>query len=74
MIRQKIRLVDKGIPFQSEVDCLILEYFHRIRLSKMGYHSNFENLSVWKADAFLTISEELDKIRSEEMKAAKAKR
>lgn len=57
----------------NEATPVVSEYLTRLRLAKIGYTSDMRNLSVTKGEAFLFISQELDRLESEEMKR-KAKR
>ena len=40
------------------------EYLTRLRLAKLGYRSNFADLDPFKADCFLIIDTEIDKVRA----------
>jgi hypothetical protein len=46
----------------------------RKRLAKLGYSSEFESLSCWKAEAFMYISQELDRLEAAEMKKRSKRR
>lgn len=50
---------------------MINEYSQRKRLTKLGYTTNINELSAFKAEAFMIIETEIDKLEAEERKKAK---
>jgi hypothetical protein len=50
---------------------LVHEYIGRQRLAKLGFTSDLSKLPSWKAEAFVFISSEVDRLQSEEMKRRK---
>lgn len=47
---------------------LLAEFNQRRRLAKMGYRFRPEALSVFKAECFVLIDSEIDRLEAEEMK------
>lgn len=52
---------------------LISDYIYRKRLAKLGYNFDGENLDAWKAEGFLLIDSEIEKMREKVRKAEAAK-
>ena len=53
---------------------LLMEYFLRQRLTKLGYTTDIGQLSAWKAEAFGIISIQIDQLKAEAVKKASKKR
>ena len=59
----------KEIPFTNEAAPLLAEFNQRRRLAKLGYQFDPGSLSVFKAECFILIDSEIDRLESEAMKA-----
>lgn len=57
--------IKQAIPGASG---LVYEYVERKRLASLGFTSSLSHLDSWKADAFVFIDSQIDKLNSEEMK------
>lgn len=47
---------------------IVSEYIERKRLAGIGFTSPLSDLPAWKAEAFVFIDSQLDKLQAEEMK------
>jgi hypothetical protein len=74
LIKAQVRAAFKEIPFTNEAAPLLAEFNQRRRLAKMGYHFDIRRLSAWKADCFVLIDSEIDRLECEEMNAGKGGR
>jgi hypothetical protein len=62
-------LAFKGLKGQeNETSWIVAEYNARMRLAKLGYTETIENLDCIKADMFLIIDQEIDKLEKEKNK------
>jgi hypothetical protein len=62
------------VKYQNEAAPLIAEYNVRRRLSKLGYTFDGDRLSAFKAQCFVIIATELDKLELDEAKRRKTGR
>lgn len=58
----------KDHGYANESVPYISEFFARQRLSKLGFTSDFSELDINKAEAFLIIDSEVERLKSEMMK------
>ena len=68
------RAAYKGSPLQNEAAPYVMEYLERKRLSKLGFTSPLGELSAMKAEIFVMIDVELDKLQSESTGAKHGRR
>lgn len=52
----------------------VYEYTQRMRMHELGFMDNLDNLDCITAEAFTIISNEIEKVKSEEMKKKTTKR
>jgi hypothetical protein len=60
----------ESVPLASPI---VGEYIQRKRLASLGYSSRLSDLPAWKAEAFILIDSQIDKINSDEMKKKQRK-
>ena len=76
MIRQQVKAVIKGPKhFRNEAFPVVQEFFQRKALAKIGFHGgSLSDVSFEKAERLLEVHNEVERLRSEEMKPRKGKR
>jgi len=57
-----------GVDPHNPYNWFINEYSDRIRLKKMGFNSSFNDLDPFKAQVFIKIDVELDRLRERRQK------
>lgn len=62
------------MKYQNGSMPLFVEYFLRQRMAKLGYTSNINTLSAWKAESFGVIDLEIAGLKAEAAKKASKKR
>lgn len=68
------RAAYKGHGLQNEAAPFLAEYCQRKRLAKLGFVTNINELSAYKADIFSMIDAEIDSIQIEQSKRSHGKR
>jgi hypothetical protein len=57
----------------NETAYFVAEYHNRMRLRKLGFVDDLENLDAVTAEFFIEISQQLNRLESEEMKSKSSK-
>ena len=57
--------------YSNEAQSYCFEYFARMRLAKLGFMSNFNDLSLEDAEAFLAIDGEVESLKAKMAKKGK---
>lgn len=58
-----VRAVYDSLDFRNEATPLVSEFIDRRRLAKLGFTSSFDELTAWKADAFIVIDVKLEELK-----------
>lgn len=58
----------RGIKSHNESAPLVAEYIHRMSLTKVGFRSDFSEMSIFKANCFSLIATEISALEKEEHK------
>lgn len=61
----------RGHPLINNAAPILAEYNARKRLADLGFTSDLSSLDCVKAEAFIVISQELDRLQAEEYKRKK---
>ncbi len=64
----------RGLKGQNAAAPLVYEYITRMKLSKIGYSFNPDELDSFTAGAFCLIASEIDAFKEKEMKANKPRK
>jgi hypothetical protein len=62
------RSVAKGQSLLNEAAPIVSEYITRKRMTALGFTSNINELTFFKAECFQLIEQEIDKVQAEEAK------
>jgi hypothetical protein len=73
-LRQQTRAASKGLNLSNEATWVWNEYESRKRFAKLGFTEDISQLDSFRADCFMEIECELDRIRSETTEKSQRKR
>lgn len=73
-LKRQVGLTYRGFAeFVPGASPIVSEYIQRKRLKALGFTSSTDRLPAWKAEAFIFIDAQIDKLNSDEMKKKQRK-